>query len=71
LELQLPKDKMVYVELGLEALLKVIDTTGVEPGDHFLDIGAGDGLLVNSAATLWSEYLQATVGIKILPSLFK
>lgn len=67
--LEMPQHMTVYGELGLDALVTILDAVGVEKGDRFLDIGSGDGMLVTGAAMLFAEYLEASKGIEILPSL--
>lgn len=67
----MPNHMTVYGELGIDALVTLLDAVGVEEGDEFLDIGSGDGMLVTGAALLFSEHLKASRGIEILPSLYQ
>jgi len=67
--LNIPQHELVYGELGLDALAKILDAVGVKDGDQFMDIGAGDGMLVTGASMLYSDYLQASRGIEIVPEL--
>jgi len=69
--LNIPQHELVYGELGLDALATIIDAVGVRKGDHFLDIGAGDGILVTGASMLYPEFLEASVGVEIVPDLYE
>jgi len=48
-----------------------MDAVTVSPGDCFLDIGSGDGVLVAAASLLYPEYLRVAAGIEIVPSLYE
>lgn len=67
--LNLPKYQLVYGELGLDALATILDAVQVQKGDRFLDIGHGDGVLVASAALLYPDHLEASVGVELVPEL--
>lgn len=67
----IPEHELVYGELGIDALITILDAIGVRKGDTFLDIGSGDGLLVCSAALLFPEYIQSSNGIEIVPQLYQ
>ena len=69
--LNISEDELVYGELGLDALATIMDAVGVQKGDHFMDIGSGDGLLVSGASLLYSGYLEESMGIEIVPELFE
>ena len=78
-ELQLEQHMTVYGELGLDALINVLEAVGVKDGDSFLDIGSGDGMLVMGAAALWGREnqigggggLRISRGVEILPTLYE
>lgn len=61
-------DQLVYGELGINALATLLGALGVRPGDTFVDIGAGDGVLVLAAPLLYPE-LRRSRGIECLPDL--
>ena len=63
------KHELVYGELGIESLVKILDAVGVHEGDEFLDIGAGHGMLVMAASLLYPNYLKASRGIEVVPKL--
>jgi|AntRauTorckE5430_2_1112549.scaffolds.fasta_scaffold09231_2 hypothetical protein len=67
--LQLPQDELVYGELGIDALATILDAVGVNEGDKFLDIGAGDGMLVTGASLLYPEFIKVSKGVEIVPDL--
>ena len=61
---------LVYGEMQLEALARLLDAAGVRSsGEAFVDVGAGDGLVVLAAALLFAEELEASVGLEIVPGL--
>jgi hypothetical protein len=62
--------QLVYGELSIPVLAKILDAVGVQPNDRFLDIGSGDGGLVYGAAMLYPpEYLTKVRGIELIPGL--
>jgi len=61
--------QLVYGELGVEALARLLDAVGVREGDVFLDIGAGDGALVFAAALLYPGGVARSIGLEIVPAL--
>jgi len=61
--------QLVYGELSIPVLAKILDAVGVQKGEHFLDIGSGDGALVLGASLLYPEEIQRSVGVEILPGL--
>ena len=63
--------QMVYGELGIQTLATILDAVGMrEEGEHFLDIGSGDGALVIGAALLYgSTYIKKSRGLEIIPGL--
>ena len=63
--------QLVYGELGLDALCTILDAVEVHEGDNFLDIGSGDGHLVQAAALLWPNYLQVSRGLELLDFLYQ
>jgi hypothetical protein len=67
----IPQHELVYGELGLDALATIVDAVGIRKGDHFLDIGAGDGILVTGASMLYPDFLEASVGVEIVPDLYE
>ncbi|GFH48470.1 hypothetical protein CTEN210_04946 [Chaetoceros tenuissimus] len=67
----IPQHELVYGELGLDSLVTILDAVGVEKGDNFMDIGAGDGMLVTGASLLYSDYLQSSRGVEIVPNLYE
>lgn len=67
----LREQDLVYGELGLDALITILDAVGVQPKDRFLDIGSGDGMLVMAASMLYPKYLDASMGIEIVPELYQ
>ena len=69
--LAMPDHMTVYGELGLDALVTLLDAVGVEEGDSFLDIGSGDFMLVAGAAMLFAEDLTVSRGVEILPTLYQ
>jgi len=66
----IPDHELVYGELGVDALVTILDAIGVQRGDVFLDIGSGDGILVAGAALLYSSHLKASRGVEIVPKLY-
>ena len=69
--LNIPQHELVYGELGLDALATIVDAVGVRKGDRFLDIGAGDGILVTGASMLYPDFFDASVGVEIVPDLYE
>jgi len=69
--LSVPPHELVYGELGLDALVTILDAVGVEKNDCFMDIGSGDGLLVSAASMLYSDFLTASMGVEIVPDLYQ
>ena len=69
--LNIPLDELVYGELGIDALATILDAVGVNKGDNFLDIGAGDGMLVTGASMLYPDFLEASIGAEIVPDLYE
>lgn len=67
----IPQHELVYGELGLDSLVTILDAVGVEKGDNFMDIGAGDGMLVTGASLLYSNYLRSSRGVEIVPNLYE
>jgi hypothetical protein len=67
--LEIPQHELVYGELGLDALVTVLDAVGVMKGDRFIDIGSGDGMLVSAASMLFPDYIDSSVGVEIVPDL--
>ena len=67
----IPQHELVYGELGLDALVTILDAVGVEKKDCFMDIGSGDGLLVSAASMLYSDFLTASMGVEIVPDLYE
>ena len=61
--------ELVYGELGVSSLVKILDAVGVQKGDEFLDIGAGHGMLVMAASLFYPNYLRASRGLEIVPEL--
>ncbi len=68
--LNVPQHELVYGELGIDALATILDAVGVERGDRFMDIGHGDGMLVSAASLLYSDFLESSMGIEIVPRLY-
>ena len=69
--------ELVYGELSIEVLVKILDAVGVMEGDRFLDIGSGDGALVLGASLLYASdsedgqnAIKAARGLEIVPGLF-
>lgn len=52
------RHRLVFGELSIPVLLTILDAVGVRSGDHFLDIGSGDGALVLGAALHYQDYLK-------------
>lgn len=69
--LALPEHMTTYGELGIDALVTLMDAVGVQKTDRFLDIGSGDFMLVAGAALLFAEDLQVARGVEILPSFYE
>ena len=69
--LALPEHMTTYGELGIDALVTLMDAMGVQKTDRFLDIGSGDFMLVAGAALLFAEDLQVARGVEILPSFYE
>lgn len=69
--LNVPQHELVYGELGLDALATILDAVGVEQGDRFMDIGSGDGMLVSAASMLYSDFLESSMGVEIVPDLYE
>ncbi|CAB9517349.1 expressed unknown protein [Seminavis robusta] len=70
LDLEMPNHMTVYGELGLGALITLLNAVGVnQEGDRLLDIGSGDGMLVAGASMLLAENLEVSRGVEILPTL--
>jgi len=66
-QLNVDPSNRVYGELGLDALVTILDAVGVREGDTLLDVGSGDGMLVAAAAALYP--LRTVYGIEIMPSM--
>lgn len=67
----MPQHELVYGELGLNALVSLLDAVGVQQGDVFLDIGAGNGELVSAAALLYPDWLESSNGVEIVPETYE
>lgn len=63
--------QLVYGELSVPVLARLLDAVGVLEGDRFLDIGSGDGALVLGAALLYPEHISASFGVELVPGLFE
>jgi len=64
-----PRHELVYGELSIPVLAKLLDAAHVEENDAFLDVGSGDGALTLGAAMLYSESLRISRGLEIMPGL--
>ena len=64
-----PPNELVYGELGVAALAKLLDAVGVEQGDTFCDVGSGHGELVLAASLLHPSTLRASRGMEIVEEL--
>lgn len=62
--------ELVYGELGVGALAKILDAVGVSDGDAFLDIGSGDGEVAFAAAMMYPREFRVVRGIEIVPDLY-
>ena len=52
---KVPQHELVYGELSVPVLAKILDAVGVHEDDVFLDIGSGDGALVLGASLLYAS----------------
>lgn len=60
---------LVYGELDVRAVAKVLAAVDVRCGDRFIDIGSGDGLPTLAAALLYPEALSMCRGVEIVSGL--
>lgn len=63
-------DQLVYGELDLPALVRLLDAAGLNHDEAFLDIGSGDGGPVLAAALLYPAQLRVCRGVELLPGLW-
>lgn len=61
--------ELVYGELSIPVLATILDAVGVQPGDRFMDIGAGDGALVLGACMLYPQHVVKSRGVELVPGL--
>jgi len=52
-------------------LATIVDAVGIRKGDHFLYIGAGDGILVTAASVFYPDSFEVSVGVEIVPDLYE
>ncbi|KAL7496884.1 hypothetical protein ACHAWT_004991 [Skeletonema menzelii] len=75
-----PSNELVYGELSVEVLARILDAVGVQQNDVFLDIGSGDGALVLGASLLYvaaddearsngENAMKMCYGVDIVPGL--
>jgi SAM-dependent methyltransferase len=67
--LGLAANQLVYGELDVDTVARLLAAVEVRDGDRFLDIGSGDGLPTLAAALLYPAALQVCRGIEIVPAL--
>lgn len=61
--------QLVYGELDVRSVARVLEAANVEVGDRFLDIGSGDGVPTLAAAQLFARELEICRGIEVVPAL--
>lgn len=61
--------QLVYGELDVRSVARVLEAANVEEGDRFLDIGSGDGVPALAAALLFARELEICRGIEVVPAL--
>lgn len=67
--LGLPAEQLVYGELDVRSVARVLDAAGIRDGDRFLDIGSGDGLPTLAAALLYPDAFRICRGIEVVAPL--
>jgi hypothetical protein len=67
--LGLQQQQLVYGELDVAGVAKLLDAAEVRDGDRFLDIGSGDGLPTLAAALLYPDTLRVCRGIELVAAL--
>jgi hypothetical protein len=68
--LALPAAQLVYGELDLASLRRLLEAADLRPGEAFLDIGSGDGGPTLAAALLRPD-LRIARGVEIVPGLWR
>ena len=61
--------ELVYGELDVRSVARILEAAKVEEGDRFLDIGSGEGLPVMAAALLYPDRFRICRGIEVVPAL--
>ena len=61
--------ELVYGELSIPVLAKILDAVGVQQEERFLDIGSGDGALVMGAQLLYPKHIVCADGLELVPGL--
>ncbi|HHH29178.1 MAG TPA: hypothetical protein ENK57_12645 [Polyangiaceae bacterium] len=67
--LGLEPEQLVYAELDVGSVARILDAVDVEDDDRFLDIGCGDGLPTFAAALLYPDRFRACRGVEIVSEL--
>jgi len=67
--LGLAQAQLVYGELDVRSVARILEAADTVAGDRFLDIGSGDGIPTLAAALLFPRELRVCRGIEVVPAL--
>ena len=72
-DIPVPANELVYGELSVPTLGKILDAVGLQEEETFLDVGAGDGACVLGASLLYNQddttVISKCIGVEIVPGL--
>ena len=72
-DMPVPANELVYGELSVPTLGRILDAVGLEEQETFLDVGSGDGACVLGASLLYNQddslVIPKCIGVEIVPGL--